>query len=182
MLLIFLGLVLWFYPHLMKSLTPGLRASMPDKAAKGLVAVTALLSIVLMVIGYRTAEAGYVYTPPEWGKPLNNLLMLIAVAMFGVGHSKSRLRGIIRHPMFLGTGLWAVSHLLVRGDGAAVLLFGGLLFWSIVGVIVAGRSPHQPAGYTPGGLRSEVILAVITLVIYGLIVGVHFAFGLSPFS
>ncbi|MGR3453870.1 NnrU family protein [Pseudooceanicola sp.] len=179
MLLIALGLILWTWPHMMKEYTPGLRARIGDKAARPLVAVVALVAIVLMVLGYRSAEGGFVYAPPVWGQHLNNLLMVFAVAMFGVGHSKSRLRRHIRHPMFTGTILWGVSHLLVRGDSASVLLFGGLIVWAVAGWIVTNmRRPWTR--YEGGSLAGDLRLAVITVVLYAVIVLIHAWLGPNP--
>ena len=56
MLLLILGLLLWSFAHLMKRVTPGFRAAMPDTAGKLLVTVLSLAAIVLMVIGFRAAE------------------------------------------------------------------------------------------------------------------------------
>ncbi len=179
MLLIALGLILWTWPHVMKEYTPGLRARIGDKTAKPLVAVVALAAIVLMVLGYRSAEYIHVYAPPAWGQHLNNLLMLFAVAMFGVGHSKSRLRRHIRHPMFVGTILWGISHLLVRGDAASVLLFGGLIVWAVLGWIVTNARRDWDR-YQNGTLAGDIRLAVITIVLYAVIVALHMWLGPSP--
>ncbi len=41
---------------------------------------------------------------------------------------------ITRHPFLWGTTLWAVGHLAVNGDGASILLFGGILVLSLGGM------------------------------------------------
>ncbi|HHH51483.1 MAG TPA: hypothetical protein ENK76_03850, partial [Campylobacterales bacterium] len=43
-----------------------------------------------MVIGYRQAEMTPLWQLGDWAVHANNTLMLVAVALFGVGHSKSR--------------------------------------------------------------------------------------------
>lgn len=180
MALIVLGLLLWTWPHMWKELTPGLRARLPDGAAKGIVALTSLGAIVLMVIGYRGAEIVPLYTPPSWGMHLNNLLMFIAVGMFGVGNSKSRLRGAIRHPMFTGTILWGIAHLLVNGDLASVVLFGGMILWAVLGWIVTNARVHDFVPYAGGSLKGDIRLAIITLVVFVVIVIIHTWLGYRP--
>lgn len=180
MVLILLGLILFTWPHLMKEYTPALRARLGEGQAKPLVAVTSLLAIVLMVLGYRMADTVFVYAPPAWGQHLNNLLMLFAVAMFGAANSKSRLRGLVRHPMFTGTILWGCAHLLVRGDAASILLFGGMIAWAVAGWIVSNRNHPDYTPYSGGTLKSDLILAVITVVVYIVILLIHGWVGPNP--
>jgi uncharacterized membrane protein len=45
---------------------------------------------------------------------------------------KGMLR-ITRHPFLWGVAIWAVGHLLVRGDAASILLFGSLLALALFG-------------------------------------------------
>lgn len=179
MALILLGLVLWTWPHVMKEYTPGLRAGLSDGTAKGLVAVTAVVAIVLMVLGYRSADVIFVYAPPAWGQHLNNLLMLFSVALFGAAKGTSHLRAWVRHPMFAGTILWGVSHLLVRGDVASILLFGGMILWAVAGWVMTNRRQAAPAPIVPSA-KKDAILIVATLVAYALIVLIHGLVGPNP--
>ena len=80
--------------------------------------------------------------------------MLVAVGLFGVGHSKSRVRGWLRNPMLTGVVVWAVAHLLVNGDVASLVLFGWMGLWALADILTidardAGRSrrrsPRSPA-------------------------------------
>ncbi|WP_163849021.1 NnrU family protein [Pseudooceanicola aestuarii] len=180
MFLIALGLVLWTWPHLMNSLTPGLRTRLGDGRAKPLIALSALLGIVLMVIGYRGADAGFVYAPPVWGQHLNNLLMVIAVVFLGAAHSKSRLRALIRHPMLTGVAIWAVAHLLVRGDAASVLLWGGMLAWTLISRTATNRRAHDYVPFAGGSLTGDIRLAVISAVVFAVIVAIHAWLGPMP--
>ncbi len=66
--------------------------------------------------------------------------MLVAVFLFGVGGTKGTLYPRMRHPMLWGTVVWAVAHLLVNGDLASVLLFGGLGLWALVQMALINRA------------------------------------------
>ena len=57
MLLLILGVLLWSFAHLFKRLAPAKRAELGEPF-KGAVALALLVSIVLMVIGYRMADDG----------------------------------------------------------------------------------------------------------------------------
>ena len=82
--LLILGLVFWWAAHLFKRVAPARRAAMGDKG-KGLLAGVLVASVVLMVIGYRSAEYAAVYSPMAGMGHLNNLLMLGAIFLYSVG-------------------------------------------------------------------------------------------------
>ena len=180
MTLLILGLVLWYVSHLEKRLAPGIRASLGEGTAKIVVAVLSLLSVVLMIVGYRAADFVPVYTPLPGMGHLNNTLMLIAVFLYGVGHSKGIVKSKIRHPMLTGTLIWAIAHLLVNGDMASIVLFGGIGIWSVLSMLlINAQGPwNRPA---TGTLRSDLIGAAIALVVYAVIAGIHIWLGHNPF-
>ncbi|MFT6451069.1 MAG: putative membrane protein [Halocynthiibacter sp.] len=181
MALLILGLILWTFPHLMKEMTPGLRAKLPEGAAKGIVAISAFVAVALMVIGYRGAEFTAVYTPPSWGQHANNLLMLIAVVLIALGHSKSRLRSKLRHPMLTGSIVWGVAHLLVRGDLASIILFGGIIIWSFLAMALTNVRVHDYVPYAGGSAKGDLRLVLISIAVFAVIAGLHTYLGYSPF-
>jgi uncharacterized membrane protein len=181
MFYLILGLLLWVGAHFFKRFAPGPRARLGD-AGKGLVAVLSLAGIVLMVIGYRAADPVFLWDLGSWTRHLNNLLMLVAVALFGLGNSKSRLRGSLRHPMLTGVILWAGAHLMVNGDLPSLVLFGGMALWAIGEMVVINRAEPAPARFASGTVQGDVRLAVITLAVYAVIGGLHIWLGPNPFG
>lgn len=179
MTLLTLGVILWAAAHFFKRLAPSVRGPMGDKG-KGLVAVAIVISLLMMIFGYRGAEFIHVWAPPAWTVHLNNLMMLIAVFVYGMSATKGRLRGKMRHPQLTAVKIWAVAHLLVNGDLASIILFGGMLAWAVVSVILINRSEVwvRPA---PGEAKKDILLVVITLVLFGVMTGIHAWLGVSPF-
>jgi len=94
------GVLLWMAVHLSPSVAPGLRASLVERVGenpyKGIFALTLVLSIALMVIGWRSTTPEIIYLPPAWALPLTSMLMLIAVLLFGAAHQPTRIRKFIR--------------------------------------------------------------------------------------
>lgn len=183
MTLLILGLVLWSAAHLFKSLMPdaraGLAARLGEGPSRGLVALVVVIGIVLMVVGFRQAPVESVWFPPGWTVHVNNLLMLVAVALLGLGHSKSRARPLVRDPMLTGVLLWSVAHLLVNGDVASIVLFGWMGIWALVELALSRRQPARPA--PAGSLAGDIRFALITLVVFGVIVAIHTWLGYPPF-
>lgn len=174
------GLALWWGGHLFKRLAPAARDGMGDKA-KALVSLSSFAAIALMVLGYRWAEWVSVYSPLPGMGHLNNTLMLVSLFLFGVGGTKGTLYPRMRHPMLWGTVIWAVAHLLVNGDRASILLFGGMGLWALVAMGMINRSGPWTRPENGRGLKGDLMNLVGTLVLYGLIAGIHIWLGHSPF-
>ena len=163
MTLLIIGLALWILIHWFKRLAPNLRASLGMREGDRCGSFAG--GLVLMIIGYRGAPFIPVWTPPSFLVHVNNLLMVVAVAVFAMSHTKGRLRGRMRHPMLTSVKLWSVAHLLVNGDLASIILFGGMLVWAVGSVIMINRAEtwERPA---PGDKGRDVIFIVITVVTF----------------
>ena len=184
MTLLILGVALWCATHLFKRLAPDMRARMGDKG-KGLVALLIVVSIVLMVIGYRGAE-GAVY----WGRNpalvgINNLLMLLAFYIYAVGGPKGPRIWIgtkIRHPQLVGFSIWAGAHLLVNGDVPSFVLFGGLLVWAVLEIALINK---QDGPWTPperASPKKEVIYILASVILVGVVMFIHHLLGVTPWG
>ncbi|MEQ9015937.1 MAG: NnrU family protein [Roseovarius confluentis] len=185
MTLLILGLILWTVAHLFKRVAPGPRAALQDRmgdASKAVFAVVLLISVVLMVMGYRGADTTFYWGRSPATTGINNLLMLIAVALYGVGNSKSRLREKMRHPMLWGTVIWAVSHILVNGDSVSLVLFGWIAVWALVEMAMINRAVTDYAPWSGGSVAGDIRLAVIAIVLYAIIAGIHTWLGYYPFG
>ena len=183
MFLLILGLALWWGAHLFKRLAPQARKSMGD-AGKGAVAAALILSVVLMVWGYRAAPMGDVWWGPSaMMKGINNLLVLIAFYLYAASGMKAGITRHLRHPQLLGFALWAFAHLLVNGDLPSLVLFGGLLAWAMTEIVVINRATP---GWTPPAhpvpIRKEGIAVLATLVVYGVVALIHIWLGYNPFG
>jgi uncharacterized membrane protein len=176
-----LGVGLWWVAHLFKRLAPGPRSAIGENAGKGIVALMSVAAVVLMVIGYRRAEIVPVYSPMAGMGHLNNLLMLVALFLFALSQTKGSWRVRLRHPMLLSVIVWAVAHLLVNGDMASLILFGGMGIWAVLSILLINAQAEwvRPE---PGPASRNVITLGVVVVIYAVIAGVHIWLGHSPFA
>ena len=178
MIWLVLGLLLWVGAHFFKRVLPRQRAAM-GRAGRGVVAVLIVAGIVLMVIGYGAADFVYLYELPRWGWHANNLLMLSAIFLVDVGRAGGVVGTKIRHPMLLGAVVWVVAHLLVNGDLASLVLFGGLGLWALAEMAIISRfdGPWTPPPRGPVAKDAKVM--AIAVVIYAVIVSIHYWLGYS---
>ncbi len=140
--------------HFMLSAQP-LRARLHDRLGeRGFLAVYTLVSLVLfvwMVAAYALSPRPVLWTAPLWLHYLPLVIMPFALLLIAGGYAAvnpmavgqeaaldaAQPQGvalkITRHPAMWGIALWAGSHLLVNGDAASIVLFGGMLVLALGG-------------------------------------------------
>lgn len=181
MTLLILGLVLWWGAHLLKRLAPELRARIGEKG-RGIISIVLLASVALMVLGYRSAEVIDVWYPPTFMTHFNNALMILAFYFFAASGMKTAITRKVRHPQLTGVKTWAIAHLLVNGDLASIVLFGGLLAWAVVSVILINRAQPEWTRPAPVAGSREIMAIVGTIVVTGLAMVVHNWLGVQPWG
>ena len=172
MIWLILGLALWIGAHFFKRIAPGVRVGLGDKG-KLLVTVLSLAGVVLMVVGYRAAEWVSLYTPLPGMGHANNTLMLVSLFLFGVGGTKGTLYPKMRHPMLWGVVVWSVAHLLVNGDQASLVLFGGMGVWAFAEMVLINRAEGWVPPTNGRGLKGDAMNLVGTIVLLGVIALIH---------
>lgn len=180
MALLVLGILLWWGGHMFKRLAPDARASLGDKG-KGIIALAIVAGIVLMVIGYRATDFIYVWAPPSFMVHINNLLVLIAIYMMSPAPKKGALLSGMRHPMLTGFALWAIAHLLVNGDLASIVLFGGMLLYVPVQMMLINRAEPQWTPGPKGSIAKDGMFFVASIVLLAVIGYIHGLIGPTPF-
>jgi len=181
MTLLIIGILLWIGAHLFKRVAPEVRASMGEKG-KGAIALVLLGSIVLMVLGYQAADTYDQWAVPGPMRHINNLLVLIAIWMMSPAGTKGKLLEGVRHPMLAGVKLWALAHLLVNNDKASIVLFGGLLVWAVIEVIVINRAEPNWSRRSDGSIAKDGMFLVASVVLMAVIGYIHGLVGPSPFT
>jgi hypothetical protein len=74
-----------------------------------------------------------------------------------------------------------LAHLLVNGDLASVLLFGGFAVWAVVAMRGINARDGAWVRPEPAPVKKDMILVGITLVVFTVIAGIHNWLGVWPF-
>ncbi|MEO1458763.1 MAG: NnrU family protein, partial [Pseudomonadota bacterium] len=184
MLLLILGLALWWAAHLFKAFAPARRAELEERLGLGptrlLMTGLLVLSVLLMTIGYQQADYIELWYAP-WAVHLNNLLMVVAVVLFFAGGFAGHMRHWVRHPQLSGFKAWAVGHLLVNGHVAGIVLFGGLLAWAVLAMILINKRDGKGPKPEPTGMKANLMHAGVSVVAFVVLIGAHTWLGVSPF-
>jgi len=181
MIWLIVGLVLFLGVHSVRIAAPGFRQAQIDRlglnAWKGIYSLAAIIGFAILVWGYGIARQDPVvfWVAPAWMSHVVALFMLpVMILLVASQVPAGRIKAAVKHPMLLGVKIWALVHLLVNGDLASVLLFGGFLVWAVVDRI--SEKKRLRAGITSnpvaGPLKWDIIDVVGGLVLYVLFVTV----------
>jgi uncharacterized membrane protein len=178
--LLIVGLALFAGAHWTKRLAPAKRAAWGEKG-KGLLALLMLLGVVLMVMGYRAAGVVNVWYPPAFMVHIADLLVLIGFWFFALSSINGTMAARVRHKQLTGVKAWAVAHLLVNGDLASIILFGGMLAWAVVSVILINRSQRTWDRPTDVSVAKDALAFVVGAVLFAVVAVIHTWLGYYPF-
>jgi len=180
MSLLVAGLIIFLGIHtlpMMPAKRDALIARLGENGYKGVFALASAVGFALVIYGYGVARFDgppLLYDPPIW---LNHVTMLLMVPVFiflVAAYVPCKINRALKHPMLVAVKLWAFSHLLVNGDLASVLLFGGFFLWAVADRIsLKRRGPDAgkvASAVAAPGKYSDVWVILVGLVIYGLFV------------
>ena len=190
--ILILGLTLFLGVHSVRIVADSWRTRMiaarGENTWKGLYTLVSLAGFALIVWGYGLARQQPVvlWNPPVGMRHLASLLTLVAFVFITAAYVPANgIKARLRHPMMLGTKLWALAHLLANGNLADVLLFGSFLVWAILGFRAARARDRASNAQAPIGKLSGTLVAVGV----GVVLWAVFAFwahgaliGVRPFG
>lgn len=191
MIWLIVGLVLFLGIHSVRIAAPAFRQAQIDQRGlntwKGIYAVIAIIGLVILIWGYGVARLDPVvfWVVPAWMSHVVALGMIPAMILLVASQVPAgRIKAAVKHPMLLAVKIWALLHLLVNGDLASLLLFGGFLVWAVIDRISEKRRLRAGITSNPvaGPVKWDVIGVVGGLVLYVLFVGgLHkWLIGVSP--
>ena len=119
MIKLVLGVLLWSGTHLFPALAVDGRKRLVGKLGengyKGLFVAAMVLSLYLIISGWKATVPEFLYIPPAWGRHAASLLVLIAFILFAASHGHNNIKRLVRHPQLSAVALWGIAHLLANG-------------------------------------------------------------------
>jgi uncharacterized membrane protein len=177
MTLLIIGLALWSVAHLMASIGLDIKqlwiSRLGENSYSLLAAVLIAGSLVLIVLGWRSAAAVTVYNPLESLRPVTLLLMVLAIMLFVASSHASRIKRIIQHPQLTGVIAWSAGHLIQNGDTRSIALFGWLGIWAILEIIFINRRDGEWVKEAPPSWAIEARYFAISFVVFVGVVFLH---------
>ena len=174
--ILILGLVIFIGTHVFvtrRAARADLIGRIGEGPYKGLFSLVSIIGVVLIAYGYapyRATGSIALWNPPAWTRHVTVLLVWPAIICFYAAYSPGRIKAVLKHPMLVGTKLWALAHLISNGDLGSMILFGAILGWAVFDRITLKRRTDPGAPPIPvGGVRQDVIAIVGGTVVYLLL-------------
>ncbi|NNE25197.1 MAG: hypothetical protein HKN11_21570, partial [Rhizobiales bacterium] len=133
--------------------------------------MAALVSVGLIIVGWRMAQFVPVYEPPSWGRTVTFALVLVAFLGLGIFIFRGSLRQKLRAPLSIAVVFWGVGHLFANGDLASLILFGGLIAYGIAHFTIGAINGYRPSPEVRGG--HDVLSLLGGAALYGLMIQLH---------
>lgn len=175
MIPLLLGLIVFIGIHLLPTQSDvrnGLARRFGENAYKGFFSLVALAGLALIIYGYHRVQLmpgknPVLWSAPGWGRHVTMLVMLPVFPLLLAAYLPGRISAAVRHPMITAVKLWALGHLLVRGDAASLALFGGMLAWAVYDRIsLKHREAQGLVTIKSGPMTNDIIAIVVGLGLY----------------
>ncbi|UTW54555.1 NnrU family protein [Kordiimonas sp. SCSIO 12610] len=186
MLLLILGLFLFISLHLIPTAGATFRSKVIERHGKkkyaAAFALTALISLTIIVVGWRSSDPGFLYTPADWGYHITPLLTLFAFILFISSNAPTNIKRFIRHPQMTGIFFWGLGHLFANGETRSVLLFGGFCLWAILSMISANKRDGTWVKADKQPIAKDIVTLTIAVGLYAGFIAIHeWLIGVNPF-
>jgi len=137
-----------------------------EQAFSGIYSALMLAAFVWMVAAFRAAPYVPLWSVPPAARMIPVVVMPFACLLLvgsltvrnptmvmqpvaATGDPAPGLIKVTRHPMLWAFALWAAAHLIINGEAAALLLFGGIAVLALGGTLAidAKRRARDPQGF-----------------------------------
>lgn len=172
-----LGILVWSLVHFLPSAMAGFKAKLVGKtgdlAYKAGFGVLIIISVLLMIKGWKALPGEQLFEPFGWADELCLLLMLVTSVLFFAPYMQTNVSRYLRHPQLTGVLLWGVGHILASGQLRSLVLFGGLGAWALIEIFLINQ--REGAWSKPGAasFKSEVKLLVAGMGFFLLFMFTH---------
>lgn len=177
--ILLIGLLLFLVSHLVPSFD-GFRgrliSALGNKNYAIIFSVVSLVSVVLIVYGFKNADEITLFTPPSWGDIVTFILTVPAVYLFmsnSAGSAPSTAQAVTAHPLSWGVVLWSIGHLISNGEAATVALFSTFLLVGLASILTGNRRGLKPRKEKRPPIVKELVFLVIVGVVYAALIWGH---------
>jgi uncharacterized membrane protein len=136
-------------------------------------ALIIILSIALMVFGWRSIIPMHLYQLPELTHYITLLLVLISFILFVAAQVKTNIKRVLRHPQLTALVLWSIGHVLVNGDIRSLVLFLGLLLWAKIQVITTNKRDGKRELPDKVNIKNDIFTVIGGVTVFIIMIFVH---------
>ena len=165
------GIIIFYSIHAIPHFAPIKGRLQSSFGEKGYLAAFALISAIglgLMIYGKTTADYVHVWIGLMQLRHLTFLLVLVFFILLMAMIIPCNIRRWVHHPMLFAFLSWSVGHLLVNGDLASILFFGGFAVYSTFAIISAFNRGKRCALEKQPVWKDGLVIAVGAVLYVGV--------------
>jgi uncharacterized membrane protein len=188
MIILLLGLILFFTLHSLSLVAPRWREQRRQRWGRGvwrgINSIGSTLAVLMIAYGYDQTRLSpiVVYVSPGWLRRVTDVLMLPVFPLVYATFLPSRIRSTLRYPDLVAIKLWAFAHLLVNGMLADILLFGSFMAWAVINRISLKHRVRIVPSAAPSPYNDLVAVVLGLLTYLCIVFYLHFRIiGVVPF-
>ena len=152
-------------------------ARLGERPFSGVYSAVAGVTILWMISAFARAPYTPLWDTPGWARHAPEIVMPIALLAFVCSVTQRNptavmaalpaageapawgLLKVTRHPLLWSFTLWAIAHIVVNGELAALILFGAIGLLALIGmpVLDAKRRARDPEGFARYAAATSVI-------------------------
>ena len=129
-------------------------------------------AFLLIIYGYIQADRTLLWQALAFSRPLSLAIMPIVFILIAAAYLKTHIRAKLKHPMLIGTAIWAIVHLTANGNIASVILFGSFLLYAIADILMAKTRPNLIPSGTPS-ITHDIMAITLGLISYTAVLYGH---------
>lgn len=180
MLLFILGLVLLFGIHMLP-FYPEYRAQLIEKLDsdaidaedlyKIIFSIISLLGLIFIGIGKGSMEYIGLWDIPIFFRYISVVLIPISFILMVAAYLPNNIKSYVPHPMLTGVIIWGVTHMIVNGDVASIILFGSFVIYSVVAIKLINRREYDKASEQDAQEKISVVkdAIVVGIAMFGFL-------------
>jgi len=178
--ILIIGLVIFLSSHLIPSFYTARKKIVTRIGIKNYSVafnIVSVVSVALIIYGFKTTNDFFLYTPPAWGQTVTAVLMLPAIYLFlsnSVRSAPSSAQAITANPLSWGVVLWSFGHLIANGEVSSVLLFATFLLLGLTSILTSKRRGAKPRQERRPPFSQELIFLLIVGIVYSVLIWGHY--------
>lgn len=177
MITLSIGVALWALVHWFPGAAADTRTRLVERiglpAYRGAFALSILIALALIVIGWRSIEPHYYYQPTAAMRFAGMALVFIAFLLLGAMRGKGLINRYLRHPQLTAVVIWAVGHLHANGEDRSLLLFIGMSIWAIGSMLLINRRDGTWEKPPYGGIAYDIRALLIGSILFVIFLYAH---------
>ena len=105
-------------------------------------------------------------------KGVYSLCIVLGLVLIIAGWRSVMPTGVYAPPM-AAVILWGVAHLLTNGTNRAIVLFGGLMLWAVLEIVLCNKRDGEWQKPAKAAVKSDVITVVAGVVVFAVVAYFH---------